>query len=189
VTATVNAGIDPSSQVRMYFTGPFTPTLENRVALQLMTRVLDIMVREDLRETRGGIYGAGIGSSIEALPKGQYQTRVQFTAEPTRVVELTGAVFTQIKNLRDNGPDATNFAKAHAQLRLDHEENLQNNAAWLTWMDRYLSGAEGSLDEILRIGAVIDSVTPADVQALAAAVLPEDEHVTLILYPEGFAGE
>jgi hypothetical protein len=45
------------------------------------------------------------------------------------------------------------------------------------------------LDEILRIGAVIDSVTPADVQALAAAVLPEDEHVTLILYPEGFAGE
>jgi zinc protease len=189
VTATVNAGIDPSSQVRMYFTGPFTPTLENRIALQMMTRVLDIMVREDLREARGGIYGAGIGSSIEALPAGQYQTRIQFTAEPTRVVELNDAVFAQIKDLRDNGPSAANFAKAQEQMRLDQEENLQDNAAWLTWMDRYLAGVEGSLDEILRIEDVIDAVTPEDVQAMAAAVLPDDEHVTLILHPKDFQAE
>jgi zinc protease len=155
----------------------------------MMTRVLDIMVREDLRETRGGIYGAGIGSSIQALPEGQYQTRIQFTAEPTRVVELTDAVFAQIKSLREDGPSEANFAKAREQLRLDHEENLQDNAAWLTWMRRYLTGAEGDLDEILRIEQALDAVTPADVQAMAAAVLPEDEHVTLILYPEDFQPE
>ena len=186
VTGTVNAGIDPSSQVRIYFTGPFTPTLENRVALQLMTRVLDIMVREDLREARGGIYGADISSRVRALPSGQYQTQIQFTAEPTRVVELTEAVFTQIRDLRDNGPSATNFAKAHEALRLDHEENLQDNGAWMGWMDRYLTGVEGTLDDILRIDEVIDSVQPESVQAMAQAVLTEDEHVTLILYPEGF---
>lgn len=195
ITGTVNAGIDPSSEVRIYFTGPFTPSQQSRVALQMMTRVLDIMVREDLREARGGIYGAGISSSVEALPGGQYQTSIQFTAEPTRVVELTGAVFAQIKALRDNGPSAANFAKAHEQLRLDHEENLQDNGAWLTWMDRYLTGAEGTagevetLDAILRIADTIDAVTPEDVQALAAAVLPDDQHVTLILYPEGFEAQ
>ena len=102
---------------------------------------------------------------------------------------LTGAVFTQIQELRDNGPSAANFAKAHAQLRLDHQENLQQNSAWLTWMDRYLTGAEGTLDEILRIDDVIDAVTPQDVQAVAARVLAADEHVTLILYPKDFQPE
>ena len=101
-------------------------------------------------------------------------------------MELTEAVFTQIRDLRDNGPSATNFAKAHEALRLDHEENLQDNGAWMGWMDRYLTGVEGTLDDILRIDEVIDSVQPESVQAMAQAVLTEDEHVTLILYPEGF---
>jgi zinc protease len=144
------------------------------------------MVREDLREARGGIYGAGISSSVEVLPGGQYQTRIQFTAEPTRVVELTEAVFAQVQSLRDNGPSAENFAKAQEQMRLDHEENLETNSAWLTWMERYLTGVEGSLDQILRIDEMIDTITPEDVQTMAAAVLDADDHVTLILYPQDF---
>ena len=70
IEETVNAGVDPRSEVQIYFNGPFTPTVESRVALQAMARVLDIMVREDLREERGGIYGAGISSTAEPSPKG-----------------------------------------------------------------------------------------------------------------------
>jgi zinc protease len=186
VEETVKAGIDPLSQVEIYFGGPFTPTLENRVALQAMTRVLDIMVREDLREARGGIYGAGISSTAEPSPHNEYQTQISFTTEPTRVVEMVEAVFAQIKDLSENGPSAANFAKVQEQLRRDHEENLQDNAAWLTWINRYVVDREGPLADVDRIDEVIAALTPEEVQAMAAAVLPPDRHVTLVLHPQGF---
>ena len=186
IDETVNAGIDPRSEVQIYFDGAFTPTIESRVVLQAMTRVLDIMVREDLREARGGIYGAGISSYAEPHPEGRYQTRITFTAEPTRVVELTDAVFAEIKNLSEKGPSAANFAKVTEQLRRDHEENLQSNDAWVSWINRYVVDAEGPLTDIGRMNEVIDALTPADIQAMAAAVLPADKHVTLVLHPQDF---
>ena len=186
IDETVNAGIDPRSEVQIYFDGPFTPTIESRVALQAMTRVLDIMVREDLREKRGGIYGAGISSYAEPHPEGRYQTQISFTAEPTRVVELTDAVFAEIKDLSENGPSATNFAKVTEQLRREHEENLQSNDAWASWINRYVVDGEGPLTDIARINDVIDALTPAEIQAMAAAVLPPDRHVTLVLHPKDF---
>ena len=135
---------------------------------------------------RGGIYGAGISSYAEPHPEGRYQTRITFTAEPTRVVELTDAVFAEIKDLSENGPSATNFAKVTEQLRREHEENLQSNDAWVSWINRYVVDAEGPLTDIGRINEVIDALTPADIQAMAAAVLPEDRHVTLVLHPQDF---
>jgi zinc protease len=151
-----------------------------------MTRVLDILVREDLREKRGGIYGAGISSFAELHPEGRYQTQITFTAEPTRVVELTDAVFAEIKDLRDNGPSAANFAKVKEQLRREHEENLQTNDAWINWINRYVVDEEGPLADIERIEEAIGALTPEDIQAMAAAVLPEDRHVTLVLHPQDY---
>ena len=77
-------------------------------------------MREDLREKRGGIYGAGVSSSRNPIRR-QIPDKITFTAEPTRVVELTDAVFAEIKDLRDNGPSAPNFAKVKEQLRREHE--------------------------------------------------------------------
>jgi zinc protease len=186
VEETVNGGIEPRSEVNIYFNGQFTPTVESRVSLQAMTRVLDIMVREDLREERGGIYGAGISSTAENFPAGEYQTRISFTTEPTRVVELTDAVFAQIADLRKDGPTPENFAKVQEQLRRDHEENLQDNNAWLSWINRYVVDQEGPLADIERIEGVIDGLTPAGIQAMANAVFPEDRHVTLVLHPQDY---
>jgi zinc protease len=186
IQETVNAGIEPRSEVQIYFDGPFTPTVESRVALQAMARVLDIMVREDLREARGGIYGASVSASAEPLPSGEYGVQISFTAEPTRVAELTEAVFTEIQMLREDGPSEANFTKARAQLRSQHEENLQNNEAWLAWINRFTVDGEGPLSDVPRIEEEIDALTPAAIQAVAQQVLPEDRHVTLILHPEGF---
>jgi zinc protease len=148
--------------------------------------VLDIMVIDDLREERGGIYGADISATAEAFPTGEYEAYISFTAEPTRVVELTDAVFAELQTLRESGPSGENFAKAQEQLRSQHEENLESNDAWLTWINRFVVDAEGPLEDALRIGAAIDDLAPADVQATAQAVFPGDRHVTLVQYPEDF---
>ena len=79
-----------------------------------------------------------------------------------------------------------NFAKAKEQLRRQQEQDRQNNDAWVNWINRYVVDAEGPLTDIERIDEVINAVTPEDVQAMAAAVLPEERHVTLVLHPKDF---
>ncbi len=101
-------------------------------------------------------------------------------------MELTDAVFAEIKDLSENGPSATNFAKVKEQLRRQQEESLQSNDAWVAWINRYVVDAEGPLSDIARITDVIDALTPEEIQAMAATVLPEDRHVTLVLHPQDF---
>ncbi len=186
IRETVNKGKEPRSIVQIVFSGPFTPSVESRTAGRLVESILDIQVREDLREARAGIYGAGVSVNISALPRPQYHFEIQFTAEPTRVAELVDAVFAQINDLTSNGPTADNFAKAQEQMRRNHEENLKNNDAWMAWLSRYVFDQEDDISAMLRIEDAIANATPEQVQAMAQQLFPADRHVTLILHPEGF---
>jgi zinc protease len=186
IEQTLNKGQDARSVVSISFSGPFTPTLENRLAARMVESVLDILVRQDLREARAGIYGAGVSVGIGTTPDPEYSFDIQFTAEPTRVNELVEAVFTQINDLRDNGPSADNFAKVHEQILRNHQENLKSNDAWATWLDRYIVENEASPETILAIETAIDNMTPEQVQAMAQQLFPTDRRVELILHPEGF---
>lgn len=186
VTETVNKGIEERSTVRLIFSGPFTPTVESRVALQMVEGIADILVREELREKRGGIYGAGVRGQVASVPEGRYQFEINFTADPKRVDELVDAALAQLADLRDNGPSADNFAKVHEQLRRGNEERLKQNGAWLTWLTRYLTTPEGDLADIPAITQAIETVTPEQVQAAAAELLRPDRYVRLVLHPEGF---
>ena len=105
-------------------------------------------------------------------------------AEPERVEELPAAVFEQITLLREYGPSASNYARVLRQLRRDHEENLQSNAAWLQWLILYVLNQPGQLSEILRVDEVIEAITPEDIRALANELLPEDRNVVLIQHPQ-----
>ncbi len=186
IEQTLNKGQDARSVVSISFSGPFTPTLENRLAARMAQGVLDILVRQDLREARAGIYGAGVGVSIQTTPDPEFSFDIEFTAEPTRVNELVEAVFTQIDDLRDNGPSADNFAKVHEQVLRNHQENLKSNDAWATWLDRYIVENEANPETILAIADAIDNMTPERVQAMAQQLFPTDRRVELILHPEGF---
>jgi zinc protease len=160
--------------------------VEDRVALQMVEGIVDILVREELREKRGGIYGAGVRGQVAGVPEGRYQFEINFTADPTRVDELVEAALAQVADLRDNGPSADNFAKVHEQLRRGNEERLKQNGAWLAWLTRSLTTPEGALTDIPAITQAIESVTPEQVQAAAAELLRPDRYVRLVLHPEGF---
>jgi len=179
-------GIDPRSYVYLSWQVPFTPTVEGRVAVRALEGVVDTLVREDLREERAGIYGAGVSVSPSGLPGAKLGVSIQFTTEPTRVVELVDAVQAILDGVRNEGPDADVLERVRQQLLSDHEENLQLNDAWLTWLSRYVVDQEGPPSDLLRIQAALESVTAADVQALAQLAIPEDAGIRLVLYPDGF---
>ena len=81
ITKSVYKGIEPKSSVTINLTGPFEWNAKNRLALEAMAGILQIKLRETLREDMGGVYGVGVRAAPHALPQRRipnvYQLRLR----------------------------------------------------------------------------------------------------------------
>ncbi|MEX1181798.1 MAG: insulinase family protein [Gemmatimonadota bacterium] len=183
VEKTVRRGVEPKSQTRIAFTGPFEHSAAARTALAIMADVLDMRLRDVLREDMGGTYGVSIGESTYRVPAGRYVVSIAFGTAPERLDELTQAVFAEIEKLKQDGPDPTTLASVKEQQRRAWETGLQRNAFWLgVLMAEAETGepAAASLQHLERV----EAVTAADVRAAARRFLDLGNYVRVSLVPE-----
>src|SRR5690606_30862119 len=132
VSRVVKKGTDPQSRVSLTFHGPFEYTRQNRFAIRMMASVLNIKLREELREDRGGVYGVSVGASTTDRPDPRYQLRIGFGCDPARVAELKTAVMEQI-NWVKNAEDLEKYlSKVREQERRSFESSLRENSFWLS---------------------------------------------------------
>lgn len=183
VETTVHRGLGEQSWVAMAFHGPFDFDREHRHQLRAMADVLRILLRRDLREDRGGVYGVSIDASTSDWPDETYTLFLHFSCAPERVDELSEAVLNQIKTLKTEGPPDDVVATVKEQHRRERETDMRTNEFWVSVLDFYYSHDEDVLD-VLRYHDLIEQLAPEDVQAAAREYLNEDRIVRGVLYPE-----
>ena len=189
VEKTVRAGVEPQAQVAIVFHGDMdADDRADRVRLAAMTDVLSKMLREELREDRGGVYGVGVRPSIDR-DAGQYRVQIGFGADPARVDELVAAVFEQVEMLKDGQAPPEHLAAYKEQQRRGRETNLQENRYWLgvlTEAARRDEDAEDAINE----ADLAAAVTQDDVAEQAREALDADQYVRVTLLPvEGATSE
>ena len=183
VEKTVRRGVEPKSQTEIVFTGPFEYTLPNRLALSLMTEVLDLRLRDVLREDLGGTYGASVGGGSSREPVPQYSITISFGADPGRLESLTKTVFEQIDKLKREGPTADELASVKETQRREWETNLKRNAYWagqIAGRDR----AGEPIADVLTFPQRLDTATAAMLRTAAQRYLRADNYVRVSLYPQ-----
>ncbi|MCZ6633447.1 MAG: insulinase family protein [bacterium] len=182
----VRKGIEPSSQTQIMFSGPYEWNRQNRIEMDVMAQVLDIKLREVLREELGETYGVFIRATPSHFPEEQYQVTINFGSAPENVEELTGAVFGRLDSLKKFGPTETDLAKAQEQQRRDRETSLKENGFWLNsmWAAYYHGG--DLIDDILNFDQRIDGLTVEAIQLAAQRYFDFENYVRVVLHPEGF---
>ena len=184
----VYRGIEPKSQSRLIFTGPFEyDGWKNNLELRAMTSVLQIKLREVLREDLGGTYGVWISSSGARYPDEEYRISITFGSDPERVEELTQVIFEQIDSLKTVGTTDLYIDKVKEMRQRQREIDLKENSFWV--------GSLASLDfngvdprRLIQYPALVDSLTAEAVQQAAQNYFNMDRYVRVVLYPEE-AGE
>jgi len=179
----VDKGREPRAQTVMsFFADPSPAPLEQEYATAATT-VLDIALRDALREELGQTYTVGVGLSQPLPQRGAGRIQVQFGASPENVAAMTDRVLAEIKRLQENGPspDLTNRAKESA--RRTYETSLRENGYWLRRMStiRLLGG---ELGDILTRNRRIDSITPEVLQEVFKKNFPLDRFTVVTLMPE-----
>ncbi len=183
IQKTVRKGIEPKSAVRIVFTGPFEWTREHRHQIQSMASVLNIKLREVLREEKGGVYGVGAGATPSHYPKEQYSLGIGFGCAPERVDELVKAVFEQIDSLQKYGPGESTIQKIKEIQRRENEVRLKENNFWISWLQSSsMNNDDPSV--ILTYPALVDALSAKDVQAAAQQYFDMKNYVKVVLYPK-----
>jgi zinc protease len=179
----VRRGLEPKSETTIHFSGPLEYTRANRFAVSSLAEILNIRLREVLREDLGGTYGASASGGASRDPWSSYALSISFGAAPDRVEALGTAVFQEIDSLKANGARQQDVDKVKETLRRSYETNLKENGYWLGQLSAYYRiGDDPRL--LLSYPQVIESLTPDLVKQSAARFLRTDNFIQVTLLPQ-----
>jgi zinc protease len=179
----VEMGREPRANVQLSFYAESSSDPVDAENTAEATTVLDIALRDVLREDLSQTYTVSVGQGGPDLPqKGGRYMRVSFGAAPENIASMTERVFTEIKRLQQDGPSADLTNRAKESARRGYEESLRQNGYWL---GRLQAVHEFGRDprEILTRPARIDAVTPATIQDVLKNKFPLDRYTVVTLAP------
>ena len=178
----VRKGLEPQSRTMIFFTGEGEYSPEESSVLGAMADILQIGLRELLREDLGGTYGVGVSGSLSYRPDEDYSVTIQFGSDPERAEELSAVVFEEIERLKADGPDAETAAKVRETQRRSKETNLRENGYWRSQLSSFES--RGLDIRLILSYDMIESWTAEQVQQAATRYLRTDQYVKVVLLPE-----
>jgi zinc protease len=165
-----------------FFADP-PPTALDQEYVGAATTVLDIALRDALREELGQTYTVGVGLSQPLPQRGAGRIQVQFGSAPENVASMIDRVVAEIKRLQANGPSADLTNRAKESARNTYQTSLRENGYWLRRLSSiHLLGLD-PMDVVTR-DARIDSITPQILQDVFKKDFPFDRYTIVTLVPE-----
>lgn len=183
INKTITKGQEKKSNVRISFTGMATYSDLEATQLDQMAQVLQIRLREILREDQGGVYGVGVRASISRQPITSYIINISFGCAPENVEKLYNLVLEEIKNMKANGGAQINIEKVIAEDTRSLETNVKENDYWLeNLQEKFYYNEDPEL--ILQDPVMIKKLTAARTKELANQYFNMENMVKLVLMPD-----
>lgn len=179
----VKKGMEPKSQVMIYYNGDFEYNAENRLRARALTMLANIKLRESLREDKGGVYGVGCFVQPEAYPTGRFKLGISFGCDPTRADELINAAYKVIDEIKAGGANATDLNKVKETLRREFESDTKENNYWMSLIRNntmYGENYEGYLNFL----TMVEAIKGEDFKALADKYFSKNNRFVFKLMPE-----
>jgi zinc protease len=182
---TVYGGIEPRSQTRIAFTGPFDyEDQAERTGIRAMAMVLETRLRDRMREELGGTYSINVGANMNWQPAESYTLTITFGSDPERTDELVQVVFDGIEDLKSEPPEEALVSDIRQALLRTFETGFQENRALLGQLaSDYQRGVDPGAS-IRSYPASAEALTPASVQEDAQQYLNLENQIRVTLMPD-----
>lgn len=189
--ATVYKGQDDQGQADILFSGKL-PAAKSKEEYYLdeemfnqLKALLEIRLRELIREEKGGSYGVGVYGSILGNEKGrEFELEIYFGCKPDREEELKQEVLKEIKRLQSEEVSAEYIEKLTESYRRTRETSLRDNNFYLEKLnDAYVFDIIP--ENFLKMEEkVISNTTPSELKKLAKKYINTENYVCVFLKPE-----
>ncbi len=127
----ISFGLEEKTSVRVLFTGEAEWSPENRYLISVVRDLLNIRMRESLREENGGTYGVGVYASLSREPRERFSSGFAFSCDPANADILIRAGVNEILDLQERGVRVKNLEKVQEIHLRGYETGLKENGFWL----------------------------------------------------------
>jgi zinc protease len=182
----VEQGQDPKAQTVMSFYADPPPDPVEQETINAATTVLDIVLRDVLREDLGQTYTVGVNLAQQLPQRGSGHIQVRFGAAPENIESMTTRVLQEIKKLQATAPSADLTNRAKESAKRTYETSLKQNDYWLRRLQT-ITMLGGNPAEIVTRATRIDGVTPQALQDVFKKYFPENRSTIVTLVPAAAA--
>lgn len=182
-TETVYKGIEDKGMVGLVWNTGFAWNTENLIRERILTKILDIKLRETVREDQGGTYGLQVFDQAEKYPKQEYSLTIIFGCDPKRQDKLVKVIFSEMNKLIKNGPTEEDLEKVKEILIRERETDLKKNEWWLRKLENnyFYDEPKTPADEFNK---VVKAVKTEDIKTDAQKYFNMKHYVKVYLKPE-----
>ena len=139
-------------------------THKNRLIMNMMGQLLDILYTQTVREEKGGSYGVSCQGSLIHYPKAQGLFQIVFETDPAKRAEMVEIVRQGLDQFIKEGPKAEDLAKVKEYMLKTHKENQKENVYWKNALYNYYWD---NMDVVSDYEATVNSITVKDLMSFA----------------------
>jgi zinc protease len=156
-------GTAPAARTQIVFSGGVTLTPQIDARIRYLRDVLAFVLDARIRDSLGGTYGVSVDLDVRHSANSNFDLRVDFTADPSRVDSLASRAIAEVQHICTDGPDAAVFKKIVAAAREELSSSAEKNEYWedeLSWH----ATLGWPLESIGQHAATLDKLTRDDVR-------------------------
>ncbi len=183
ITKEITRGTEPKSYVSMTFGAPDKWARTSEADAKVLSMVLQIRLREVLREDMGGVYGVSAWVSLERQPKVRRVANLRFGCDPANVEKLRDAALGVIRDIQRDGIAESYLEKVREQLKRSRETDAKENWWWASRLrEAYWYGEP--FTQVTDLAPILGRATSAHVKAAARRFFDERHMVVGVMRPE-----
>jgi zinc protease len=168
--------------VNLIYNGPFEYNFHNRTEVTALVRLVNIKLRETMREDMSGVYGVSVFPQLTKYPKQWYKMNISFGCSPDNVDKLITAAHTVIDSVKKFGCNNEDLLKVKELLLKEREVSLKQNNFWLQNMMQSDVNHE-EIGEMNNFNDQIQNLKSDDFKRLASKYFDDSNFAKFVLYP------
>jgi zinc protease len=188
IVETVYKGIEPQSQTRMAFTGPFDyGNQAERTGIRAMAMILETRLRDLVREELGKTYSISVSANISWIPRETYTLLISFGSDPESIEETVRTILKDIEEFKKAGPTEDEISDTREALLRSFETSFQQNRSHLAQLvSDYRRGVVPG-ESLRTYPSSVKELTPESIRAAARKYLDMENRIRVTLFPESAA--
>jgi len=147
--------------------------IHDDLVLSVMQEILNVRLRNLIREDKSGTYGVGIKCSIIRELEKTASCNIRFASDPTRENELVESIEKSIKHFMEEGPSAQELKNIQTEYALMYKKALRSNYFWLDLMTDHVKFND-DIKTLLKFNEEIKKITHNEVQEMAEKMFNGD---------------
>ncbi|MBL0768436.1 insulinase family protein [Sphingopyxis sp. DHUNG17] len=174
----IHKGPAEQAEIRVYWPARDDSDLAEAMRLNLLARVMQLMLTEELRERLGESYSPGAGASLSDEFPGYGHLFASSNVDFQHLATTRAAIFAIAKQLRDMPVDADLLDRARRPLVEAMVKARRENVYWLNYVAEATSAAD-RLDRSRNGIAEVEAATVEELQSLARRYLTDDKALVI----------